>query len=254
MKKLSLKFLGSPEVRHGERPVRFRARKALALLAYLATEGGRRRRGEIIELLWPGSDEAHGRTALRSALSSLRKALEEAAEPSEEHYLLTNGDALGLTSGPNLELDLHTLAAAHALARSNPRADYLDDDARLEVLARLRAAAEAYRGDFLKGFSLDDTPDFDLWVEAEREAWRGRMELVYEHLSRFQLGCGETEDAIATAASWTGHAPLSEEAYQRLMEAQFAAGDRPGALNTYEALRSVLARRLGAEPRPETKA
>src|SRR5215204_914193 len=253
MKKLSLKFLGSPEVRHGERPVRFRARKALALLAYLATEGGRRRRGEIIELLWPGSDEAHGRTALRSALSSLRKALEEAAEPSEEHYLLTNGDALGLTSGPNLELDLHTLAAAHALARSNPRADYLDDDARLEVLARLRAAAEAYRGDFLEGFSLDDAPDFDLWVDAERETWRGRMNLVCERLSKLQLESGEIGEAITTAARWTEHAPLSEEAHRRLMEVQFAAGDRSGALNTYETFRSILARKVGTEPGPETE-
>ena len=83
MRKLSLKLLGPPEARHGGRLVRFRARKALALLAYLAAVGGRPRRGEIIELLWPGSDEAHGRAALRSALSSLRKALEESAEPSE---------------------------------------------------------------------------------------------------------------------------------------------------------------------------
>ena len=122
MGKLSLKLLGPPQVRRGGRPVRFRARKAVALLAYLAAEGGRRRRGEIIELLWPGSDEAHGRAALRSALSSLRKTLEEAAEPSDEPYLLTDGDSVGLASGPNLELDLYTLEAAHTLARSNPRA------------------------------------------------------------------------------------------------------------------------------------
>ena len=40
-----------PEVRHGGQPVRFRARKTMALLAYLAAEGGRRRRGEIVQLL-----------------------------------------------------------------------------------------------------------------------------------------------------------------------------------------------------------
>jgi DNA-binding SARP family transcriptional activator/tetratricopeptide (TPR) repeat protein len=254
MDKLSLRFLGPPEVRHGGRPVTFRARKALAILAYLATEGGRRRRGEIIELLWPGSDEAHGRTALRSALSSLRKALEEAAEPSEKHYLLTKGDSLGLMSGPDLELDLHILEAAHTLARSNPRTDHLGDDARLEVLARLRAATEAYRGDFLEGFSLDDTPEFDLWVDAERETWRGRMNLVCERLSKLQLESGEIGEAITIAARWTEHAPLSEEAHRRLMEVQFAAGDRTGALNTYETFRSILARKLGTVPGPETVA
>ena len=251
MGKLSLKFLGPPEVRYCGRPVRFRARKAVALLAYLATEGGRRRRAEIIELLWPVSDEAHGRAALRSALSSLRKTLEEAAEPSEKPYLLTDGDFVGLAFGPNVELDLQTLEAAHALARSNPRADHLDDDARLEVLAGLWAATEAYRGEFLEGFSLDDAPDFDVWVDAERETWRGRMNLVCERLSRFQLESGEIGEAITTAARWTELAPLSEEAHRRLMEAQFASGDRSGALNTYETFGSIVARKLGTEPGPE---
>jgi hypothetical protein len=97
-------LLGPAEVRHGGRPVRFRARKALALLAYLAAEGGRRHRGEIIELLWPGSDEAHGRAALRSALSSLRKAFEESAEPSEKPHLLTDGDSVGLATGAAVEV------------------------------------------------------------------------------------------------------------------------------------------------------
>jgi DNA-binding SARP family transcriptional activator len=233
MGRLSLKLLGPPDVRFGGRHAKFRARKALALLAYLAARGGRRSRGEMIELLWPGSDEAQGRAALRSALSSLRKPLEGAARPSENPYLLSDGDSLGLASGPNLEVDLHTLEAAHALARSNPRVDYLDDDARPEVFAGLRAGVEAYRGDFLEGFSLDDAPDFDLWVEAEREAWRGRMNLVCERLSRLQLESGEIGGAITTAARWTGHASLNDEAHRRLMEAQFASGDRSGALNTY---------------------
>jgi DNA-binding SARP family transcriptional activator len=254
MDKLSLRFLGPPDVRHGGRPVRFRARKALALLAYLATEGGRRRRGEMIELLWPRSDEAHGRTALRSALSSLRKALDEAAEPSETPYLLTKGDTLGLAFGPNMELDLHILEATYALARSNPRTAYLGDNARLQMLGRLRAAAEAYRGEYLEGFYLDDAPEFDLWVDAERETWHGRMNLVYERLSKLQLESGDIGEAITTAARWTEHAPLSEEAHRRLMEVQFAAGDRTGALNSYETFRSILARKVGTVPGPETEA
>src|SRR5215207_7406502 len=37
------------------------------------------------------------------------------------------------------------------------------------------------------------------------------------------------------------------------MEVQFAAGDRSGALNTYETFRSILARKVGTEPGPETE-
>ncbi len=248
MGKLSLRLLGPPEIRHGGRPVRFRARKALALLAYLAAERGTRRRGEIIELLWPGSDEAHGRAALRSVLSGLRKSLEEAAEPSEKPHLFTEGDSVGMAFGPDFDLDLHALEAAHTLARSNPRADHL------EVFAGLRAASEAYRGEFVEGFSLDDAPDFDAWVDAERETWRGRMNLVCERLSRLELEIGDIGEAIATASRWTEHAPLSEEAHRRLMETQIASGDRSGVLNTYETFRSVLARTLGTRPGPEMEA
>ena len=254
MGKLSLRLLGPPEVRHGGRPVIFRARKALALLAYLAAEGGRRRRGEIIELLWPGSDEAHGRAALRSALSGLRKALEEAAEPSEKPHLFTEGDSLGLAFGHDLDLDLSALEAAHTLARTNPRAERLDGGARLEVFTSLRAAAEAYRGEFVEGFSLDDAPDFDAWVETERETLRGRVNLVCERLSRLQLEGGEIGEAVTTTSRWTEHAPLSEVAHRRLMEAQIASGDRSGALNTYETFRSVLARKLGTRPGQEMEA
>ena len=66
MGKLTLNLLGPPEVSHDGRRVRFRARKALALLAYLAAEGSRSR-GEISALLWPASDERRDRTALSSA-------------------------------------------------------------------------------------------------------------------------------------------------------------------------------------------
>jgi DNA-binding SARP family transcriptional activator/tetratricopeptide (TPR) repeat protein len=249
--KVALRLLGPPEMRHEGQPVRFHARKALALLAYLAAEHKPRSRGEITTLLWPESDERRGRTALRSALSTLRKTLEDVAESPKQSHLLTDGDSLGIAFGPNLELDLHTLEDSYTLARSNPQPGDLDDDARSETLDRLRAGAEAYRGDFLEGFSLNDAPDFDLWVSTERETWRRCMHLVYDRLSRLQLEGAEAGDAIVTATSWAGHDPLHEEAHRRLMEAQLTAGDRTGVLNTYETFRSVMTRELGTEPGPE---
>jgi hypothetical protein len=71
-----------------------------------------------------------------------------------------NADPLAFAFNPDLELDLHILEAVYALVRSNPRRDYLHNNAHLELFAWLRAGAEAYRSDFLEGFSLDDVPDF----------------------------------------------------------------------------------------------
>src|SRR3712207_7545002 len=85
-----ISLLGHPEVSFEGRPLRFRIKKALALLCYLAAEGGSHPRRELAELLWPQSDERHARTALRSALANLRRTLGEdrahdEEERSEEH-------------------------------------------------------------------------------------------------------------------------------------------------------------------------
>ena len=106
---------------HDGRPVKARARKAPAHFAYLAAESATRPRDEIIELLRPRSDEARGRAALRSALSSLHKALEESTEPPGKAHLLADDISLGLAFSHDLELELHILEVAHTLTRSNPR-------------------------------------------------------------------------------------------------------------------------------------
>ena len=72
---LKIALLGSPEVGHANRRLSFHDRKALALLAYLAAEKGVHTRQKLARLLWPESDMAHGRTALRITLLHLRQVL-----------------------------------------------------------------------------------------------------------------------------------------------------------------------------------
>ncbi len=77
VKPLSIELLGSPKVSLEGRGLRFGRKKALALLCYLAVEGGKHHRRELAELLWPRSDERRARTDLRSTLVGLRKAVGE---------------------------------------------------------------------------------------------------------------------------------------------------------------------------------
>jgi DNA-binding SARP family transcriptional activator len=72
---LDIKLLGSPKVSMEGRAARFGTKKALALLCYLAAEGGSHPRKELAELLWPKSDRRSARTDLRTTLSRLRKTL-----------------------------------------------------------------------------------------------------------------------------------------------------------------------------------
>ena len=77
MSSLSLALLGTPVIQHAGRLVVFPTRKALALLAYLAVEGGAHSREKIAALLWPESAAGQARTTLRSTLALLRTALGE---------------------------------------------------------------------------------------------------------------------------------------------------------------------------------
>ena len=79
VKPLSIELLGTPRVSLEGRGLRFGRKKSLALLCYLAVEGGEHRRSELAELLWPRSDGRRARADLRSTLAGLRKALVEDA-------------------------------------------------------------------------------------------------------------------------------------------------------------------------------
>ena len=173
-KLLRINLLGSPEVSIKDRPLRFKTKKAFALLCYLATEGGRHSRRGLAELLWPESDEQHARIALRSALVRLRKTLgEDDAYEEVVRLLIVDGDLLGVESR-GIDLDLEALEAAVSLARTetSPEGRSADAVGRRDHIGRLKGDLRVYRGEFMEGFSLDDAPEFELWLEAERARWR----------------------------------------------------------------------------------
>ena len=255
---LSISLLGPPEVCLRGRGLRFGTKKALALLCYLAVEGKKYPRRKLAELLWPRSSERHARTDLRSTLSRLRKALGEGGGSSEGVELFAvEGDLLGIEPG-GVELDLGTLETAVSIARSETSVPPLgaslrdrsvnDTGEHGDRLAHLEGTLGIYGGEFMEGFSLGDAPEFELWLETERERWRALFGELCERVARLQAEAGRLEEAIGTARLWTEHAPLEEDAHRRLMEVLSYGGDGEGALRAYEDFRGALRRKLGSEP------
>src|SRR4051812_6384750 len=256
-KLLGIRLLGAPEVSFGEQPpLRFGTKKRLALLCYLAAEGGRHPRRELAELLWPNSEERRARADLRGTLSKLRKTLEEGgAQDGEEEarFFLIEGDLLGVEL-KEVELDLEALEAAVSLARTetSPGGRSAEDAVvgRRDLIGRLQGDLELYRGEFMQGFSVEDTPEFKLWLEAERTRWRALFGELCERASRLEGEEGLIEEAIGTTRLWVRHAPLEEAAQRRLMELLSSAGDGEEALLAYESFRDTLSRELKTEPSP----
>ena len=115
MSQLSLAFLGRPEVWHAGRPIALPTRKALALLVYLAVEGGVHGREKLTALFWPESNSAQGRATLRSTLALLRDALDE-----QGAHLLATRDSLAFDIDSDFDLDVRLLQAAARATRELP--------------------------------------------------------------------------------------------------------------------------------------
>src|SRR5438105_167264 len=248
MSTLKISLLGPPEVSHRDHKLTFPDSKGLALLAYLATEGGVHEGQKLTRLLWPESDMAHGRTTLRIALLHLRRALEEDASPEGESHLLITHDTLALDLASGIDLDLHALEAAWKLMRVLPAPEAVKGEVRRTLIARLQSAAVLYRGGFLQDFTLRNAIDFDNWVGMQQGYWYQRIEQVFDWLSRLQSAEGAIEQAIETVERWRSFDPLNEGISLRLMQLQFASGNRIAALKTYETYQDVLMTELSAKP------
>ena len=213
-------------------------------------------RRELAELLWPHSEERRARTDLRAVLSKLKKSLgEQTVHDGEEvaRLLVIDGDLLAVEP-TEVELDTEALEAAVSLVRRETSAGAGGSSAgeaalgRREVIGRLQGVLGLYRGEFIEGFSLEDAPEFELWVERERTRWRRVFGELCERLSRLQSEAGQLDEAIETARVWVRHARLEEGAHTRLMELLSSAGESEKALLAFEDFRQTLSRELESEP------
>jgi DNA-binding SARP family transcriptional activator/tetratricopeptide (TPR) repeat protein len=214
-----LSCLGSPELfgPDGE-PFRFRTRKQLALLIYLAMHPGQPlRRDRIATLLWGGASMDEARHSLAVALSALRGRLgSDAIEAIRDTVRLVPGRVV---------TDLRSLEA-----------DQLDDP----ELGPL--------GIFLDEFEVPTAPEFERW----RDGVRARLlpDLCRCLVRRIER-CRRTGDARRMeilAHQLHRIDGLAEEGARALMEARALAGDRIGALRIFDQWRLALAEELGAVP------
>lgn len=252
MSTLYLSLLGPPELRHGERLLAFPTRKALALLIYLAVEGGTHTRKHLSELFWPELDAEHGRAALRATLQQLRTSLAEEKHVAELSHVRIDRDTLAVDFSSDILLDVHRLYMVHkqseALTGSEPKE-------RTDTLrAALLQVTQLARGEFLAGFALRDVAAFDDWTRYHRDTTHRYLRHIYERLTTLLTESGETEQALETVTRWLTFDPLDEQGYQHLMRLHVTLGDRTSALRAYQACREILSNELGMEPTSETVA
>jgi DNA-binding SARP family transcriptional activator/tetratricopeptide (TPR) repeat protein/type II secretory pathway predicted ATPase ExeA len=216
-----LRCLGQPALLSpsGE-PVRFRTRKHLALLVYIAVEGRSHRRDRLAELLWPNVSPTEARHSLATALSVLRPRLGlDALETSRDHVRLVPR---------NVGLDLDRLQSGDVLGS--------------EVTPPLEVAG------FLEGFDITDSTEFAHWKDRQQARL---LPVIKDALLVLIDRCrrtGDTRQIEQLADRMLALDELCEDAIRAKMEARAFAGDRLTALEIFEAWKKKLAEELQAVP------
>ncbi|HEY6286348.1 MAG TPA: tetratricopeptide repeat protein [Ktedonobacteraceae bacterium] len=242
MTQLMIYLLGAPRFERNGENIYLDTRKASALIAYLAIAKQRQSRDTLTALLWPEFDQTHARATLRRTLSTLNKALGGS-------WLEISREYIGLNFNAGIWVDVDEFHNHVAECRSH---DHLPTETCSNCLQPLSAAVELYGGDFLTGFSLRDSSNFDDWQFYQADALRRDFASALERLVQCYSSSGKFESAIVYAQQWLALDRLNESAHRLLMQLYVWNGQQSAALHQYRECVQVLDRELGVGPLEST--
>ena len=241
MPRLALYLLGPPRVYLRGAAVEIKRRKVMALLAYLVTTGQPQGRDALAELLYPKLDRTRTRADFRQTLSLLGSCIGEERLGADRYRVR-------LVRGGGMWVDVIEYCRLLARGRAADRRGEL-----AEAQSRLAAAAALYRGEFLSGFFLKDSPAFEDWQLQEQEGFRREQAAALARLAEIHGTAGRYELAIEYARGLLALDPLEEAGHRRLMRLHLLSGQPAEALRQYERCRLALERELGEKPEKETE-
>ena len=218
---------GAPSQEKAE-SVSLPTRRIESLLAYLALHPESHSREKLAALVWGDSTDEQARNSLRNALSVIRKQ-------TDDDLLLVDRESVQLSQHFPLWVDAAEFKKQvnALLAEQTPGLDNLD--------------LSLYRSELLTDY-------YDEWILPEREEYRLLYVEALLRLAQRARSQSEYPRAIEYAQKILQYDPANERAYQHLMFARLASGDRAAALKEYEDCRRALETELAVEPMPETTA
>lgn len=245
MCRVQLYLLGAPRLQREGQVIYIDTQKAIALLAYLAVNGGVSPRAELMALLWPELTRNKAQNALRRTLSTLRNVIgRECLDTTRFTVSLTPfadgrlSSLDGAEAPPTGGLWIDAVVFRRLLAQNTPEA--------------LAEALLLYQGDFLSGFSLRDSLPFDEWQAEQARRLRYEATKACETLTRIHTERQAWAAAIQYAQRWLELDPLYEPAHRHLMILYVQSGARPTALHQYQYCEELLQNELGINPAEET--
>lgn len=218
-----------------EEPLRkFRSRKALALIIFLACTKSKLPREQVADLFWDASTTKQSLSNLRTVLSMLRLQIAD--------HICFEQNLIGICPQSPTTVDYLTLRGI---------IDQMPSSLDSYSAKQLSRSLELYRGEFLQDFSLNDAPRFTRWVHGQRHSLRAMVLNAYQKLTNFHLESGELTEGILITHRWLQCDPVDEAAHAILIEMLARSGRRKAAIEQYSVCRELLRKELDVEPAPE---
>ncbi|MGA9351432.1 MAG: tetratricopeptide repeat protein [Anaerolineae bacterium] len=241
MPALRVYLFGSPTITRDDMLLSITSQKAQALFYYLISNRQLYSREKLAAVFWGETSDRQAKGSLRNTLYELRRDLVPGNMPAEE-YILAETNTLCFNTEADYWLDTEEFERL-----LNEEAE--DERTRMDNSSK---AVKLYRGDFLEGFIIKDSYEFEDWSFFERERLQRRYLEALTELSGYYGRQGEYEKAIAYAIQVLGRDSLKENVHRQLMRLYYAAGNRSSALRQYEICKEVLEQELGVPPLAET--
>lgn len=226
---LNLYMFGTASVTWSNHPLDLSRRQTRALLYRLGVRLEPVAREHLCLLFWPDLPDSKARQNLARVLYLLRQEL------PDPNLLLV--DQANIRLNPDLVWsDVHCFVA-----------ECLQD--RL-----LEAAVGRMRGPLLDGFALPESEEFGRWLDEERRHCEHLYRQALIRLIDQKSASGDRRAAIDYARLYLVVDELDEGIHRRLIHLYAAESDRAAAIRQYQTCVAVLARELGVDPLPETRA
>ena len=224
---LQLKLFGSPQITYQGQPLTgFHSAKVRALLIYLAVTARPHSRDHLAELLWADT-LASFKSNLRKALSNLRQLI---------------GDLLVENTK-----DLVSLDTKQCWVDVREFDRLLQPDRKHEAV---QEAAQLYRAEFLAGFNISVSYEFEAWALGEQSRLKTTLIEALCWLANRYTQQRRFAPAIGIARQLLQLEPWHEETHYQLIELLARNGERSAALAQYEQCVTLLANELTVEPTP----
>ena len=201
--------------------------KRLAVFLYLAREPGvGHQRENLLAMFWPESTSAKARNALRQSLHVIRATM-------GSDVIVGQGPGGVVVPPHQVVCDAARFTAALARGRSEE-------------------ALELYRGEYLSGFYLDGAPEFERWVDREREHAQRLAAQAAEERALEHQDAGRLDAALRCIRRARELAPYNESAARQHIALLASQGNRAQAATEYRTFRRRLGVDLGVTPSPAT--